>query len=311
MSAPSASFSSPSATTLRRLVSPVSTSTRTSNPRWPISCSRIALPAASASGDASAASRSARSAASEPRAAATSAASEADRSAEPPRFGARSRSSRAGPVVATGRAVATRAGRRDAAGGRRGAGGRSPRGWSSRRPVVARAVVAARAAVGAAVVPRPVVARSARAAGAAATAAAASRFGAAPPSADRGAATIRAGSAPMPRTPRLPGVRISKSRSLSSAPNSSRASLSASSTDLPVNSWYSLMSASSPSSALAAPLAVADRRCRPWSSCRRRSGWPHACSDRVVVASHRESRGVVGGEAAASSRRTGTCRPSP
>src|SRR6185312_6380027 len=65
-------------------------------------------------------------------------------------------------------------------------------------------------------------------------------------------------SAPMPRTPRLPGVRISKSRSLSSAPKASRASLSASSTDLPVNSWYSLISASSPSSALTAPLAGAD-----------------------------------------------------
>src|SRR6476469_7307106 len=89
--------------------------------------------------------------------------------------------------------------------------------------------------------------------------AAASRLGAAPPSAWRGAATMRAGSAPMPRTPRLPGVRISKSRSLSSAPNASRASLRASSTVLPVNSWYSLMSASSPSSALTAPLAGADR----------------------------------------------------
>src|SRR4029450_5140577 len=61
------------------------------------------------------------------------------------------------------------------------------------------------------------------------------------------------------RTPRLPGVRISKSRSFNSMPNASRASLRASSTDLPVNSWYSLMSASSPSSALTAPLAGADR----------------------------------------------------
>src|SRR5690349_14448094 len=64
----------------------------------------------------------------------------------------------------------------------------------------------------------------------------------------------------MPRTPRLPGVRISKSRSLSSAPNASRAWRRASSTVLPVNSRYSLISASSPSSALTAPLAGADRR---------------------------------------------------
>ena len=35
-----------------------------------------------------------------------------------------------------------------------------------------------------------------------------------PPSADRGAAMMRAGSAPMPSTPRLPWVRISKSSSL-------------------------------------------------------------------------------------------------
>src|SRR6476619_5870831 len=73
-------------------------------------------------------------------------------------------------------------------------------------------------------------------------AAAASRLGAAPPRADRGAATIRAGSAPMPRTPRLPAVRISKSRSFSSTPKSSRAALSASSTLLPVNSRYALIS---------------------------------------------------------------------
>src|SRR3954453_5097207 len=71
---------------------------------------------------------------------------------------------------------------------------------------------------------------------------------------------MRAGSAPMPRTPRLPGVRISKSRSFSSAPNASRAWRRASSTVLPVNSRYSLISASSPSSALTAPLAGADRR---------------------------------------------------
>src|SRR2546422_3541618 len=71
---------------------------------------------------------------------------------------------------------------------------------------------------------------------------------------------MRAGSAPIPRTPRLPGVRISKSRSFSSAPNVSRAWRSASSTVLPVNSRYSLISTSSPSSALTAPLAGADRR---------------------------------------------------
>ena len=64
--------------------------------------------------------------------------------------------------------------------------------------------------------------------------AAASRIGALPPSAWRGAATIRAGSAPMPRTPRLPGVRISKSGSLSSTLKASRAAFRASSTDLPV-----------------------------------------------------------------------------
>src|SRR5207253_2086381 len=92
--------------------------------------------------------------------------------------------------------------------------------------------------------------------------AAASRFGAAPPRADRGAATIRAGSAPMPRTPRLPGVMISKSRSSRPAPNASRAFFSASSTDLPVNSRYALMSASSPSAALSAPLSWTDGRGR-------------------------------------------------
>ena len=68
-------------------------------------------------------------------------------------------------------------------------------------------------------------------------AAAASRFGAAPPSSERGAARMRAGSAPMPSTPRLPGVRISKSRSSSPTPKASRARRRASSTDLPVNSW--------------------------------------------------------------------------
>ncbi len=52
---------------------------------------------------------------------------------------------------------------------------------------------------------------------------------------------MRAGSAPIPSTPRLPGVRISKSRSARPTPNWSQAALMASSTDLPVNSWYSLM----------------------------------------------------------------------
>ena len=61
MSAPRASFSSPVPTTLRRLVSPESTSTAASKPRCTINCSRIALPAARASGEASAASSSARS----------------------------------------------------------------------------------------------------------------------------------------------------------------------------------------------------------------------------------------------------------
>ena len=70
---------------------------------------------------------------------------------------------------------------------------------------------------------------------------AASRLGAAPPRALRGAATIRAGSAPIPSTPREPGVRISKSRSPRPTLNASQAALMASSTDLPVNSWYSLM----------------------------------------------------------------------
>ena len=56
---------------------------------------------------------------------------------------------------------------------------------------------------------------------------------------------MRAGSAPMPSTPRLPCVRISKSRSWRPlTPNSSRALFRASSTVLPVNSWYSLIDVS-------------------------------------------------------------------
>ena len=52
---------------------------------------------------------------------------------------------------------------------------------------------------------------------------------------------MRAGSAPIPNTPRLPPVRISKSRPSRPTPKASRAWRSASSTDFPVNSWYELI----------------------------------------------------------------------
>ena len=215
------------------------------------SCSRITLPAASASGDASAASSSARSVA-------TRAAG--GRRPRPPRGRGRS-SSRAGRGA--GRRGAPGRGRTSSAAGRGDlavAGRRRSRGAAvaaaavgrvrSRGAGPRRAVVAPRAAVAdrgagrdqpprssrrgprsrrrgrharrspAAV--RRAVALARRQAGSG-RAAAASRFGAAPPSSLRGAARMRAGSAPMPRTPRLPGVRISKSRSSRPTPNASRA----------------------------------------------------------------------------------------
>ena len=92
---------------------------------------------------------------------------------------------------------------------------------------------------------RALVARAGRRAGACGATLAASFLGAAPPSADLGAAMMRAGSAPMPSTPRLPCVRISKSRSSRPpTPKASRALRMASSTVLPVNSWYSLIDVS-------------------------------------------------------------------
>ena len=171
-----------------------------------MSVSRISLPAASASGVASAASSSARSMASEPRAVVTAATSAADSSELWARGRARGAvvAARAA-VVAAGRAVVAARGAVAAAGvllgravrgvlargrrarGRRGAGrGRRTSRRGGRSPSD-RAVLARGRGAGSGV------------------ASAASRLGAAPPSALRGAATIRAGSAPMPRTPREPG----------------------------------------------------------------------------------------------------------
>ena len=256
MSDPRASRSAPSPTTFSRLVSPSRISTVTpSKPRWPMSVSRISLPAASASGVASAASSSARSMASEPRAVVTAATSAADSS----ELWAAARRRGAGAVVAARRRSSRRGGAVVAAVARAVVRGRVVRrlGADQRSPVAAGAAVRGRSSrrgprspyVAAAIVRRgprssvTVAVRDPRAAAAAGSgvASAASRLGAAPPSALRGAATIRAGSAPMPSTPRLPGVRISKSRSPRPTPNASQAALMASSTDLPVNSWYSLM----------------------------------------------------------------------
>ena len=173
---------------------------------------------------ASAASSSARSIASEPRAVATAATSAAD-SSEPPRAGRSSRRGRGRRGRRRGRrgggGRSSRAGRSSAA----GAGGRRRRGRRpGGRPAAA---VAVRRGAGRGRGRRTARSpysrrgpRSSRGGGAGSGVdSAASRLGAAPPRALRGAATIRAGSAPMPRTPRLPGVRISKSRSPSPTPN--------------------------------------------------------------------------------------------
>ena len=124
------------------------------------------------------------------------------------------RGPRSGPAVVAAILAAARAVRR----GRSSRAGRGSRGRSS---------------------------RGRSGAGGGGTAAAASFLGAVPPSAERGAAMMRAGSAPMPSTPRLPCVRISKSRSSRPpTPKASRAVRMASSTVLPVNSWYSLIDVS-------------------------------------------------------------------
>ena len=181
----------------------------------------------------------------------------------PASVGGRSSRSWGAPIGVVGRSGASAAG---ATGGRPDEA-RPLRGRSSRGAIItARPIITARSTV---IAPRPAVvaaARGRRAAdrrggvpgvaphpvrrasgalgrgrsrgwlGGSGLDAAASRLGVAPPRADRGAATILAGSAPMPRTPRLPGVRISKSSSARSTANSSRARRSASSTDFPVNS---------------------------------------------------------------------------
>ena len=222
----------------------------------------ISVPAASASGDASAAWISSRSVASDARALATSAASRCvrpapRRSSRPP--SAASRLPR--PAVVAGAVGARRAqghvlvgahGRLGACGAgaarsvpvrvprRAGPGavraGRVPRRV---RGLGGRGLVAWRAVTRAAVLARW-AGRGGRG-----SAAAASFLGVAPPSAERAAAMMRAGSAPMPSTPRLPGVRISKSRSARPVtPKASRAARMASSTVRPVNSWYSLIGVS-------------------------------------------------------------------
>ena len=244
-------------------MSPVSTSIRTSNPRWRISSSRISragrerlgrrlggLEVGPLGGDRAARGRDlgglvgvqvGRGLGRDRRGVGRDPGAAAGRD--------RARSSRRGPRSAYPRASAVlhpRTARPAAVGGRSSRGrsssaGRASSGRGRRARRRARAIVAARSAI----VARPVVAASARGRrhdrgrgprsdrrgprssrggdGGSGLDAAASRFGAAPPRADRGAATIRAGSAPMPRTPRLPGVRISKSSSCSSTPNSSRA----------------------------------------------------------------------------------------
>ena len=143
-------------------------------------------------------------------------------------------------------------------------------------------------------------------------AAAASRFGAAPPSAERGAATIRAGSAPIPRTPRLPGVRISKSRSESSTPNSSRADRRASSTLLPLNSLYALIVVSLGGSG--GRVLGGEWSCwqpRPGSApVRRGRTWAAVSTGRPVAATRLGTVVCGPGRSRDSSRGTGTSRPS-
>ena len=206
-----------------------------------MSCSRIALPAASASGDASAASRSARSAASEPRAAATSAASDADRSAD--RHGPRS--SRRGPrVVSTAGRGRPRSGRSSRASGSVVRRGRSSRG-AERTPRRRGPSRLDRRGVGRplrSILARSVVAAGGRRAGQGqATAWEAADFtlwGRFHPESP-GVALPRSGPIPRPSPGRhgCPEARISKSRSFSSTLNSSRARRRASSTVLPENSF--------------------------------------------------------------------------
>ena len=188
------------------------------------------------------------------RAAVVTAATSAAESSEPRAAAAR---------VASGARSSRRGG--DRRGGGRDRDGRSRRGASSRavgvRPVGAvaiargcgrggaRAVVAARAAVVVAATATPIVTARAAVAVTIAVAIVARRRGGKRLRFGRlalgGRATERAPGrghdpgrlAPMPSTPRLPGLRISKSRSWRPTPNSSRAAFSASSTDLPVNSW--------------------------------------------------------------------------
>ena len=306
MSAPSASFSSPSATTLSRLVSPVSTSTRTSKPRWRHQLLEDRLAGRERLG----------------------------RRLGGLELGAFGGQGAAGggdlgrlaavrsAAAATGgaRVVATRSVRGRGAAGRRGGGRSSRRGGRSRRgpsdagasvvarpvvagPVVARAVVAARSAVAAVVAAGPrsiacgrssrgrVVAAVRAAAGGSGTAAAASRFGAAPPSAERGAATIRAGSAPMPED--APAARGQDLEVEVVEPGAeglagvAQGLLDGLAGELLVCTHVSVVSLVGPDGPARGGGSSVGRA----SSCRRRSGWPHACSGRVAVASRPGSAG--------------------
>ena len=233
-----------------------------------------------------------------------------------PARSSRARRSRAGrsPARSGARSAPRRRGGRDRGRDRsrgrdrRGAGrGRGRRRGPRRRGAAAVAVVAS-----AAVADR----RGPRAAAAAAAArAAASRFGAAPPSAERGAATIRAGSAPMPRTPRLPGVRISKSRSSSPTPNvlagAAQRLLDGLAGELLVRTHVSVVSLVGPGGPRS---RWSDRRGRPVRLARRWSsapGRPLACVGSAAGARRPGSAACGPRRRPGSSRRAGTSPPQP
>ena len=304
MSAPRASFSSPVADHVEAArLARLDLDRRRRSRGGTISCSRIALPAARASGEASAASSSARSEARDPRAAATSACSDAVRVPPPSRSGVGACSSRRGP-----RSDDRHCGGRGRRGGRRRGGRSSRRG--PRSTIGPRARRGRRGAVG------PVVAvavgRSSRGVGAGnGVAAAASRFGAAPPSADRGRGHDPGGlgahaeDAPAARGEDLE-VEVVEPGTEGFARLAQRL-FDGLAGELAIFAHVSVVSLVG-SGVRGVP---GGSSCQPMISCRHPSGSPHVCSDQVVVAFARGSAGCGLGRTPASSRGSGTSRPSP
>ena len=266
------------------------------------------MPAARASGDASAASRSARSAASDPRAAATSAASEA-------RQAGRAATGRSPLAIVAARPVVRGAagdrhgvGRRGA-GGRRGAAGghRGGRRADGRRAVGRRAGRSSRR--GGRSSPGSVVAARRggrqRRGGGGLTLGRRSAQRRARRGDDPGGLGAHAEDAPAARRQDLE-VEVVELRAEGLSGQLERL-LDGLAGELLVLAHVSVVSLVGPDG----PARGGGSSCRPWSSCRRRSGWPHASLGLVVVASTPGSGACAPSRTRAFGRTAGTCRPNP